>query len=330
MIPVLDTFIKEGLGDMQVQDLKRFIEAQTRLTFGDITTAYTANDFWMWAFSNMDVPVLRGVLIEYLVARHLIAHNDKIVGPTVRSLTTWTPGPGDLTKSIARYYEVQPHGDVFDLQLTWGVTLEIKSTASPKNWRLTKTSRWNCIEDKNLEQTAFPAQFYILAHMADEAVIKDGELNLGAVVFHVRTGRELDALAGTNQSVGFSKFVGDGEGCRSCSFDQLPDVLHVLQTARLAQVRAKMRPGWRLVPRDSRNDEEYLPLAVEQDGEITPWWYWEMESERDGKKKHQLVPMEPIESCWLPDAVPDWRDWEAAGFSFVPEALTTIDAVEPA
>ncbi|WP_460084785.1 hypothetical protein [Pseudomonas sp. H2_G03] len=112
--------------DRQEQELKRFLEAQTRFSFADVGTAYTAKDFWTWAFSNMEVPVLRGVLIEYLVARHLIAHNDAIVGDTVRSLTTETPGPGDLTKSIERFYRQQPHGDVFDLQLTWGVTLEIK------------------------------------------------------------------------------------------------------------------------------------------------------------------------------------------------------------
>jgi hypothetical protein len=314
---------------MQEAELKRFLEAQTQFSFGDVATAYTANDFWTWAFSNMEVPVLRGVLIEYLVARHLIAHNDAIVGDTVRSLTTQTPGPGDLTKSIERFYGQQPHGDVFDLQLTWSVTLEIKNTASPHNWRIRKTSRWNGIEDKNLKQTVFPAQFYILAHMADDAVIKDGKLDLGAVVFHVRTGREMDALAGKHESVGFSTFVGEGASFRCCSFDQLPDVLLALQTRRLADIRAKMLPGWQLEPFKENTDQVYLPLAVEEDGKVHAWWYWEFNYEIKGKKERRMVLVDTIDSCWLPGVVPDWRDWEAAGFSYVAQVPVAEEAGEP-
>ncbi|WP_017527255.1 hypothetical protein [Pseudomonas fluorescens] len=315
--------------DRQEQELKRFLEAQTRFSFADVGTAYTAKDFWTWAFSNMEVPVLRGVLIEYLVARHLIAHNDAIVGDTVRSLTTETPGPGDLTKSIERFYRQQPHGDVFDLQLTWGVTLEIKSTASPNSWRIKKTSRWNCIEDKNLKQTVFPAHFYVLAHMADDAVIKDGKLDLGAVVFHVRTGREMDALAGTHESVGFSTFVGEGAGVRSCSFDQLPDVLLALQTQRLADIRAKMLPDWQLEPFKHSQDQVYLPLAVEQDGKVEACWYIEFKYELGGKKGRRVVPLKPIHSCWLPGVIPDWRDWEAAGFCYVAQGEAIVEVGEP-
>lgn len=104
---------------MQAEQLKKFLEAKTTFSFGDATTPYTASDFWGWAFSNMNVPVLRGVLIEYLVSQSLIAQCGKIADDTVKALTTFEPKEGDLTKSIQEHYQVQPHGDVFDLQLIW-------------------------------------------------------------------------------------------------------------------------------------------------------------------------------------------------------------------
>lgn len=306
---------------MKIENLKRFLDAGTTFSFGESATPHKANDFWEWAFSNMNVPVLRGVLIEYLVAKKLIAHCDSIVGDTVRALTSYTPGDGDLTRSIERYYDVQPHGDVFDLQLTWGVTLEIKSTASPDNWRLNKTCRWNIIEDKNLKEAIFPAQFYILAKMGPQVNFSDSALDLGDVIFHVRTGEELDALAANQQSLGFAKFVGAENSRRSCRYDELPAVLFELQTQRLARIQKKLRPGWKLVPREQEGD--FLPLAVEQAGKVEAWWYWQVKV----KGKWTAVPMEPIPSPWLPDVTPDWRDWEAAGFSFVPEVVAPV--VEP-
>ncbi|MCI0998165.1 hypothetical protein HWD95_30130, partial [Pseudomonas corrugata] len=161
---------------MQIDNLKRFLEAGTTFSMGDAITPYTANDFWQWAFSNMNVPVLRGVLIEYLVAKKLIAHCDDIVGDTVRALTTYTPRKGDLTRSIEKHYQVQPHGDVFDLQLTWGVTLEIKSTASPDNWRLNKTCRWNIMQDRNVNEVVLPTQFYIVVQKGPAASLNDSAL----------------------------------------------------------------------------------------------------------------------------------------------------------
>ena len=308
---------------MQIDNLKRFLEAGTTFSMGESATPHTANDFWQWAFSNMNVPVLRGVLIEYLVAKKLIAHCDDIVGDTVRALTTYTPRKGDLTRSIEKYYQVQPHGDVFDLQLTWGVTLEIKSTASPDNWRLNKTCRWNIIHDKNLKEAVFPSQFYILAQMGPAVNLTDSALDLGAIVFHVRTGEELDALAVGQQSVGFSKFVGAENKRRSCSYDELPGVLLDLQTQRLRRIRKKLRPDWNLIPLE-RGDNDFLPLAVEQAGEVQAGWYWKVEV--DGKWTAVLI--ETIPSPWLPDETPDWRDWEAAGFAFVPEAVASVDEPE--
>ncbi|MDB6442423.1 hypothetical protein PII47_03470 [Pseudomonas sp. 21TX0197] len=308
--------------DMHIENLKRFLDAGTTFSFGDRVTPHTANDFWRWAFSNMNVPVLRGVLIEYLVAQKLIAHCDDIVGDTVRALTTYTPGPGDLTRSIEKHYQVQPHGDVFDLQLSWGVTLEIKSTASPANWRLNKTCRWNIIEDKNLKETVFPAQFYILAQMGPQVSFSDSALDLGAITFHVRTGEELERLAAGQQSLGFARFVGDESARPGCGYDQLPAVLLDLQTQRLQRVRKKLRPDWKLVPRDGQDD--FMPLAVERDGKVEAWWYWQVEVEG----KWTAVPIEPIESPWLPDETPGWRDWEAAGFAYVPEVVAMAEPEE--
>lgn len=297
---------------MQGQQLRRFLEAQTTFSFGEFATTYTASEFWCWAFSNMNVPVLRGVLIEYLVARNLIAECDSIVGDTVRELTTYTPGPGDLARSIEHHYQIQPHGDVFDLQLTWGVTLEIKSTASPLNWRLNKTCRWNILKDKNHTESVFPAQFYILAVMDSSLSFNESTLNLGSVAFHIRTGRELEALTGKQQSLGFAKFVGNKDDSRSCCYDQLASTLRGLQKKQLERIREKLRPGWKLSPVPGLNN--LLPLAVENSGGVQAGWYV---VHKPGRAR--LVTR--IEDPWCLGAAPDWRDWEAAGFAFVPEVI---------
>ncbi|MCV4287765.1 hypothetical protein OH708_07590 [Pseudomonas capsici] len=305
---------------MQAEQLKKFLEAKTTFSFGDATTPYTASDFWGWAFSNMNVPVLRGVLIEYLVSQSLIAQCGKIADDTVKALTTFEPKEGDLTKSIQQHYQVQPHGDVFDLQLIWGMTLEIKSTASPHNWRLNKTCRWNILKDKNLVEKVFPAQYYILAHIDSDVGFNESNLDLGAVTFHVRTGRELDELAGTAQSIGFSKFVGDETKRPGCRFEGLAEQLLQLQTQRLALVQKNMLPGWKLAPIPGREKDNLLPLAIEKSGEVQPFWSVKVIPLK------RVVPFETITSPWRPDFTPDWRDWEAAGFSYVPEVKAKDNA----
>ncbi|WP_434605873.1 hypothetical protein J3P80_11975 [Pseudomonas sp. D2-30] len=304
---------------MQIENLRRFLDAGTTFSFGESATPHTANDFWQWAFSNMNVPVLRGVLIEYLVARKLIANNDDIVGDTVRTLTTYTPRKGDLTRSIEQFYQVQPHGDVFDLQLSWGVTLEIKSTASPDTWRLNKTCRWNIIEDKNLKEAVFPAQFYILAQMDSQVNFTDSALDLGSIKFHVRTGEEMDTLAAKYQSLGFTKFVGEVPNQRTCQYDELPVVLSELQSKRLARVRKKLLPDWKLEPLARAGN--FMPLAVEMAGYVEAGWYEEVQVQG----KWTAVRIAPIASPWLPDETPGWRDWEAAGFAYVPEIVAVIE-----
>ncbi|MCI0996196.1 hypothetical protein HWD95_20050, partial [Pseudomonas corrugata] len=185
--------------------------------------------------------------------------------------------------------------------------------------------RWNIIQDRNLNEAVFPSQFYILAQMGPAASLNDSALDLGAIVFHVRTGEELDALAVGQQSLGFSKFVGAENKRRSCSYDELPAVLLDLQTQRLRRIQKKLRPDWKLVPLE-RGDDDFLPLAVEQAGQVEAWWYWQAEVQG----KWTAVPIAPIPWPWLPDETPDWRDWEAAGFAFVPEVAASVDEPEDA
>lgn len=294
-------------------NLKQMLEAQTTFSFGASATQHTANDFWRWAFSNMDVPVLRGVLIEYLVAKKLIEKCDAIVGDTVRRLTTYKPRGDDLSNSIDKFYKVQPHGDVFDLQLTWGVTVEIKSTASPENWRLHKTCRWNIIKDRNIKESVFPAQFYVLAEMKSEVAFNDSALNVGDIIFHVRTGEELDEIARNQKSIGYAKFVGKGNQQRSCRYDDLAGVLAKLQALRLQQIEKKIQADWRL--EGIQNESNILALAVETTQGVKAGWYKECLL----KDKYLYTPIRAFQYPWLKGIEPSWRDWEAVGFSFVPE-----------
>lgn len=268
----------------------------------------TVTDFWHWAYSNITTPVIRGVLLEYALYRYLIKNIDKIVLERIHKISFQSPAPGDLEKSLSPFYKTQPHGDVFDLQLAWGVTIEIKSTSSTKNWRLSKTCRWSLIENKNKKEKKFPAQYYILAILEKEPSINEGQIDLTDVVFYVCTGRALDkCVHEDSKSIGFSKFSKISERCK---IDSLADKLYQLQAIELQRAIEMLEPNWKqLAPPSYR--EKYLPLAIEKkDKTITGWFL-----EKQGKLENVL----PVDVKWLADAEPDWRDWEAVGFKYEPQ-----------
>lgn len=278
------------------------ISEATKFSLGDLSTPYKASGFWGWAFSNMSVPMLRGVLIEYILVQHFIENIDQIVGETVRNLTTWHPRKGDLERSIREHYESQPHGDVFDLQLTWGTTCEFKTTRAPKTWSISKTTYWNPLKDANYWTYGFPAQIYILAVLESEAELRGDVLDLGALNFYIRTGRELDKSVGDRPSARFSDFS-EGEPL-ICTFDELIEKIAEVQKNRLTEILEQIEPGWKL---DHRAYKNTYPLAVELPEGVQAGLY-----EQDTKKLVEIINVP-----WRPNTTPDWRDWEQAGFQYV-------------
>lgn len=278
------------------------INEATIFSLGTIQTPYKASGFWGWAFSNMSVPMLRGVLIEYILVQHFIENIDYLVGHTVRTLTTWHPDKGDLEKSIRQHYASQPHGDVFDLQLTWGTTCEFKTTRAPKTWSISKTTYWNPLKDANCWTYGFPAQIYILAVLESEAKLTGNVLDLGALNFYIRTGRELDKSVGKRQSARFSDFSENQPV--TCTFNDLIEKIAEIQKTRLTEILEKIEPGWKL---DHSAYPNAYPLAVAFPDRVQAGFY-----EKDTK---ELI--EVINVPWRTSTKPSWRDWEQVGFQYV-------------
>ncbi|MCP1518478.1 hypothetical protein J2Y74_002788 [Pseudomonas migulae] len=284
------------------------VTSNLKFSFDNQSLAYEVGDFWSWAFSNITTPVIRGVMIEFILARYLIDQVDDIVLERVLDLTRQTPCRGQLTEGLEPFYSNQPHGDVFDLQLTWGVTIEIKSTSNPENWRLNKTCRWNMAKDKNKIEKVFPAQYYILAVVEKAPDVSPTHLDLSAAEFYLCSGRTLDKnIKASQKSVGFKKF---SKISMRCEFSKLVDVLYELQHQEHQRVRQLLVPGWKqsLPPSFKSN---FKPLAVEASGKVTGVWY----EDSNGS----LINPKPISVGWVKGVKPDWRDWEAAGFKFEPE-----------
>lgn len=277
-------------------------------TFDTQNLTYTVEDFWSWAFSSITTPVIRGVMIEFILARYLIDNADKIVRKRVLDLSDQVPAEGQLSQSLAPFYSSQPHGDVFDLQLTWGVTIEIKSTSNPENWKLNKTCRWNMKQNKNKAEKVFPAQYYILAVVENEPLASPTRLILRDAEFYLCSGRTLDSkVKQTQKSVGFNRFAALS---KKCSFSELVDALHDLQDQEHQRVKKMLQPGWKQ-PKPPDFISNYNPLAVEANGSVTCGWYQ--------NSNGTLINPAPIAIKWNDGEKPDWRDWEAAGFKFEPE-----------
>ncbi len=281
-----------------------------QISFNKSLVGATVADFWQWAYSNIETPLIRGVLLEFALHMHLIKNIDELVLARVRRLSLQSPRPGDLEKSLLPFYKTQPHGDVFDLQLTWGVTVEIKSTSCTKNWNLKKTCRWNSIKNRNKKEKKFPAQYYILAVLGKEPSTNTTQLDFSDAIFYVCTGRALDEKVPENKkSIGFNKFT---KISQKCEFSELISKLHELQSHELERVLSMLEPDWKQ-PTPPSYDKNYLPLAVEEDEgkNITTGWFLE--------KHGKLEMISPIEVKWVSNAEPDWRDWEAVGFKYEPE-----------
>ncbi|WP_052497355.1 hypothetical protein [Pseudomonas fluorescens] len=284
------------------------VTSDLKFSFDNQRLAYDVGEFWDWAFSNITTPVIRGVMIEFILARHLIDHVDDIVLGRVLDLTHQVPLPGQLAKSLAPFYSNQPHGDVFDLQLTWGVTIEIKSTSNRENWRLNKTCRWNMAKDKNKVEKVFPAQYYILAVVEKDPEVSVTHLNLSEAEFYLCSGRTLDInVEGPQKSVGFNKF---SEISVRCGFSELVPVLHELQRQEHERVRNLLVPRWKQ-SRPPSFHSNFMPLAVEANGKVTGAWY----QGGSGALSNPTA----IDVRWVDGANPDWRDWEAVGFKYEPE-----------
>ncbi|AZC19393.1 hypothetical protein [Pseudomonas sp. CMR5c] len=283
------------------------LTSNSQFKFDRIDTQRNAAGFWSWAFSNLQTPFLRGLLIEYLLCQHLIDHAEQIAGCLVEHFTRQNPYPDHLRKSLRKSFEQQHQGDVFDLQLTWGLTIEIKSTASPQSWRLEQTACWNLLQDRNLVRKAFQAHYYVLAELPQPLREEQGAIVFDDTRFHVLSRQDLETLAGHKGYVTFKQFTQLSlSRQQTCAYPYLPSTLQALVEQRFALARTRVEPGWKLpLP----PEPEAFPLAVETKGRIHGGYYC----------KETLKLLRRIPVLWRPDIEPTWNDWELIGLRYVPE-----------
>ncbi|MDP9759361.1 MULTISPECIES: hypothetical protein [Agrobacterium] len=297
----------------------RFINRfRGRFSIGGKRTKYSFVSFWKWSYYNVDTPLLRGVLIEYLVISILLENAARVVFKRVRDLTHDTITQKAIRKSLSPFYSYQPHGDVFDLQLHWGITIEIKSTENLETGRLHKTHWWGPINQRDNGSKLFPAQYYILAELvapegSETEHHRKRKHELPEIRCYVCRGRDLEDASAENESISYSRWA-EIAG-KSCSFFELPDVLGVLCDEDTdALTNDKVTLGWK-IPRPSSNqtplprgtDRVYAPIAREEGTEIKLAWWDITETPQE---------LNAIPTPWRDGVKPDLRDWEAAGFKY--------------
>lgn len=288
-------------------------------------------DFVNWFYDCIDTPVLRGTVLEFLLVDYLIKNAALIAGDRM-SFHTGFPvqSQKSLEKSLRKYYATQPHGDVFDVQLHWGITVEIKTTSST-DWSIAKTSSWDIWIDENLKDVSkgFQAQYYVLAKLDGDGVKKNlTSVDFGNLDFYVLSGRELDQRANGN-SIGLNRFL---DGLTPCNISNLAAETGRVVNAELERIQAKFCPD-RI--RLSYQQEGCIPIARHTSDGIQCAWY-KMPTDREAieevtkalgnnaalKQKRDLYGQlwekrEEISWPWVDTYDPSPRDWAVAGLLYL-------------
>lgn len=308
--------------DQWTEDMRDFLQkGQHRLWVGGTDTGADINLFWEWAFWKVNTPMLRGVLIEFLLVKHLLDHANDVVGRRIRSLTRDIPDQEALRRSLEQFYVHQPAGDVFDLQLQWGVTVEIKSMTENDERALRSKSWWGSHSGLDKTQQVFAAQFYVVAVLPAHIDTKEDGVFVPDLKCYVLSGADLDRLAQGRESVPFRQWR-DIAGA-PCSYDEVYRRLYARQRTDLLAVKRKLFRKWRM-PLPSRfgkplvrrypdpNPRTLVPLAS-YDGKDMDLAWWDMTA-RDTAGHFRL---DSIPYPFKPDVADiTWRDWESAGFRY--------------
>jgi len=310
-----------------------------KLAVNGVPTGRRFWDFVKWFYGQIETPVIRGSVFEYLLVDHLIQNAALIAGSRI-SFHWGAPAPSqeDLEQSLDRYYNKQPHGDVFDVQLHWGLTVEIKTTAS-EQWSIEKTSNWDIWIDQNLDEKGFQAQYYILAKLDSAEVVQKTDLiDFSKVKFYVLSGRELDKKVGKNKSIGLNRFV---HGLSAFNLSKLAFELQKVANYEMDRIKDKFNPGWGGLSYKKENDG-CIPIARDTPSGISRAWYRlsrdQLETDKVNeeinkiskelgkveilRKKRELcnrlwIKSEEIPDPWIDGYKPSPRDWAVAGLIYL-------------
>jgi len=135
----------------------------------------TVSDFWQWGFSDLMQNTTRGILAEYIIAS-LLGISDKVRNP-------WL---------------------AFDLQLTDGRTIEIKTMSRLQAWRqkklssprvvLAPTRKWEPKTGEMEKESTFNADIYIICYFKSRSHNTANPLNLSQWEFFVFTKNQIIKL----------------------------------------------------------------------------------------------------------------------------------------
>lgn len=289
-----------------------YLKAETRFQFDSVSIPGTAGGFWQWAMSNMHYPLLRGVLMEYLLSSHIRSHAHIIAKPAINNLTKYSAEAKGYKESLNRSNEYQHHGDFTDLQLHWGLHFELKSTVKGATSHIAKTRFYNPVDKSNSKRTEFVCPFYIFCELSQQPEIIDNTLTFEGLTCYVIRGEDIETLPYSGISGVSYKTIFDSGLTRKCSIAELPKALEGLVSERVDAVRKKLKADW-VMP--SQVSEKLMPLALAKNGTVSAG-YWNPDSAR------LLSNMTDI---WADGITPTWRDWEAAGFHYAERAERPVN-----
>lgn len=280
-----------------------FLNAETRFQFDSVNIHGTAVDFWKWAMSNMHYPLLRGVLMEYLLNSYIRSNAHMIAKPAINNLTKYSAEAQGYTDSLNRSNEYQHHGDFTDLQLHWGLHFELKSTVKGASSYIAKTRFYNPADKNNSKRTEFVCPFYIFCELPQQPEIIGNTLTFNGLTCYVIRGEDLETLPYSGRKGVSYKTIFSSCLTKQCTIAELPKVLEGLVSRRVNAVRKKLRTDWVMPP---LSPKKLMPLALAQNDKVSAG-YWNPDSARLHTNMTDI---------WAEGITPTWRDWEAAGFQY--------------
>ena len=184
------------------------LETSTHFVGGpESINSKTVCDFWQWSFSDLMQNTTRGILAEYIVAT-LLEIDDNVRNP-------WS---------------------AYDLELTDGRTIEIKSMALLQAWKqkqlttprvvLVPTRKWDPKTGKMEKESTFNADIYILCYFKAQDYNTANPLDMNQWEFFAFTKQKIIRLLNGKKSISLKTL--EKRGIQPVRAHELKDVIHSL------------------------------------------------------------------------------------------------------
>ncbi len=182
------------------------LETSTRFSGGPKSiNNKTVCDFWQWGFSDLMQNTTRGILAEYIVAA-LLGIENKVRNP-------WFP---------------------FDLQVTDGRTIEIKTMSLLQAWKqkqlstprvvLAPTRKWEPKTGEMEKESTFNADIYIISYFKSRDHNNANPLDLSQWEFFVFTKKQVIELLNGRKSISLGTLK--KKGIKPVTAHELKNTIH--------------------------------------------------------------------------------------------------------